>query len=140
MGDRKLTQTQTQTQTTLHPANQEGEIQLTAQVEPVTEEPTFTLFSHRESASNGEPSPPTHESHLIQAAKDNLNPQQIEATIQYLQSKSSLLERVTVEVSQYLITAYKDRLSAPAKPTTKKATGKTLPSIAVEQDANSEDV
>lgn len=135
MGDHKLKQPETQTST--HPDFQEGDIQMAAQVESVTEEPTFTLFSHRESASKGEPSTPTNESHLIQAARDNLNPQQIEATIQYLQSKSSLLERVTIEISQYLITAYKDRLSAQAQPPTKKGTGKTLPSIEVEQDASS---
>ena len=134
MGDRKLKQPQTQTP--VHPNFQEGDIQLAAQAEPVAGEPTFALFSHREALSEGKFSTSTDENrHLIQEAKDNLNPQQIEATIQYLQSKSSLLERVSVGVSQHLMTVYRGRL-AQEQPATKKGVEKTLASSEVDQEAH----
>ncbi len=135
MGDRKLKQPRIQPPPPSE--NQEGDIQIISQPTPELEEPTFALFSHRDSLSEGKISTSTGESrHLIQEARDNLNPQQIEATIQYLQSKSSLLERVTIGVSQHLINVYRDRLSSREQPVTKKVAEQTLSSFGIEQAEN----
>lgn len=68
---------------------------------------------------------------FIQAAQNSLNPEQIQATIQYLQSKSSLFDRVTIEVSQHLINAYRDKLSAQKQPSGKKGSDQNLPYLEV---------
>ncbi|NJR39079.1 MAG: hypothetical protein HC781_09880 [Leptolyngbyaceae cyanobacterium CSU_1_4] len=61
---------------------------------------------------------------LLQEAKNNLSSQQIEATAQYLRHESSLLHRVSVQLAQHLVEAYRQRLSEQRS---KKFVSKTLP-------------
>lgn len=61
---------------------------------------------------------------LLQAAKNNLSSQQIETTAQYLRHESSLLHRVSVQLAQHLVEAYRQRLSEQRG---KKSATKTLP-------------
>jgi DNA-binding XRE family transcriptional regulator len=61
---------------------------------------------------------------LLQEAKNNLSSQQIEATAQYLRHESSLLHRVSVQLAQHLVEAYRQRLSEQRG---KKTVPKTLP-------------
>ena len=61
---------------------------------------------------------------LLQEAKNNLSSQQIEATAQYLRHESTLLHRVSVQLAQHLVEAYRQRLSEQRS---KKSVSKTLP-------------
>jgi DNA-binding XRE family transcriptional regulator len=61
---------------------------------------------------------------LLQAAKNDLSSQQIETTAQYLRHESSLLHRVSVQLAQHLVEAYRQRLSEQRS---KKTAPKTLP-------------
>lgn len=61
---------------------------------------------------------------LLQEAKNNLSSHQIEATAQYLRHESSLLHRVSVQLAQHLVEAYRKRLSEHRS---KKSVPKTLP-------------
>jgi hypothetical protein len=61
---------------------------------------------------------------LLQEAKNNLSSQQIEATAQYLRHESSLLHRVSVQLAQHLVEAYRQRFSEQRS---KKSVSKTLP-------------
>jgi DNA-binding XRE family transcriptional regulator len=61
---------------------------------------------------------------LLQGAKNNLSTQQIETTAQYLRHESSLLHRVSVQLAQHLVEAYRQRLSEQRS---KKTAPKTLP-------------
>jgi DNA-binding XRE family transcriptional regulator len=138
MGDRKLKQSKARTP--LPAGNLEREEPI-AQIELDLGELPFALFNHRNTQVEGEVrrSATTDDSHhLIQQVKDNLNPQQIEATVQYLKNKSSLLERVAVEIYQHLTNAYRERLSARNQPTSKKVSEKALPTFdGVPNESNS---
>jgi DNA-binding XRE family transcriptional regulator len=61
---------------------------------------------------------------LLQSAKNNLSSQQIETTAQYLRHESSLLHRVSVQLAQHLVEAYRQRLSEQRG---KKSAARTLP-------------
>jgi DNA-binding XRE family transcriptional regulator len=61
---------------------------------------------------------------LLQGAKNTLSTQQIETTAQYLRHESSLLHRVSVQLAQHLVEAYRQRLSEQRS---KKTAPKTLP-------------
>lgn len=71
---------------------------------------------------------PTGKSHyLIQEASKNLNSQHIETTALYLQTESSLLNRVTVQICQHLVDAYRKKLIEQGRLTGKKLVENSLP-------------
>jgi hypothetical protein len=48
---------------------------------------------------------------FIQATKSSLPPDQIKSTARYLQHESSLLHRISIQLSQRLVETYRQRLS-----------------------------
>jgi len=128
-----------QSETVIRPEFQDGEIQPALQSKLNLESlPFIASNSQTVTYDTGSSSfTPQSDSYLlIQEARDNLNPQQIEATIQYLQSKSSLLARITMEVSQHLISVYRERLGTKDQPVTKKGAEKPLPLFELVQEGN----
>lgn len=65
------------------------------------------------------------------ADSPSLNLQHIQATAQYLQTKATLLDLVTVQLSQYLIESYSTKLTQQAKSIGQKLVNTTLPYLEV---------
>ena len=63
--------------------------------------------------------------------KPSLNLQHIQATAQYLQTKATLLDLVTVQLAQYLVESYSAKLSQQAKASGQKLAEGTLPYLEV---------